>query len=486
MLAPDRSIAFAPRFDPRVALRTIAPKQGKCMRRILLASIAVSVSVAAHAAPLTSGQQQAIDTSVQEWLVQTGAPSVTIAVVQGGEIAYAKAYGNARIDPNVAATTDTRYSIDSVSKEFCASAVLLLQQEGKLSLDDKVSKYFPQFASADKVTIRQLLSHTAGYRDYWPQDFVPPEMTKPVTVEALLKEWATKPLDFTPGTDWQYSNTGYVIAGAIVAKVSGEPLFAFLQQHIFAPLHMARVADSDAAHLSSPDAAGYTRYGIGPVRLATPEGAGWLYAAGELAMTPSDLAIWDITLMDRSLLSKKSYDALYTSTKLNSGKDTNYSLGLEVDNEGGRLMLYHDGEGSGFLASNAMWPNDKVAVIAVTNNDFASPDGVIARVATIVLKPNAAEERARAVLGDFQRGTIDRNQFTNNGNAYLTTAVLADQKKGLEPYGDIRVLTLSKESTRGGMTTRIWSLTMASGSLKAIERGYPNGKLEQFMVVKGD
>lgn len=454
------------------------------MKRFVVAALAAALPLAANAAPLTGEQERAIDTSVHEWLAQTDAPSVTIAVVSDGHLAYAKAYGNARLDPVVPATTDTRYSIDSVSKEFCASAILILQQEGKLSLDDKVSKYFPQFASADKVTIRQLLSHTAGYRDYWPQDFVPTEMTKAVTVDALLKEWATKPLDFAPGTDWQYSNTGYVIAGAVVAKVTGEPLFAFLQQHIFAPLHMNRVADSDAAHLPTPDAAGYTRYGIGPVRLATPEGAGWLYAAGELAMTPSELALWDISLMDRSLLSQTSYDALYTSTKLNGGKDTHYSLGLGVDKKNGRLELSHGGEGSGFLASNAIWPDDKVAVIAVTNNDFASPDGVVARVATVVLKPNAAEARARAVLDGFQHGTVDRSQFTDNGNAYLTDAVLADQKTGLAPYGEIRVLTLQNESTRGGMTTRVWKLTMASGKLLVVERGYPDGKLEQFLVMK--
>jgi CubicO group peptidase (beta-lactamase class C family) len=422
--------------------------------------------------------------SVKEWLAQTDAPSVTIAVVNGGEIAYAKAYSNARLNPNQPATTDTRYSIDSVSKEFCAAAMLILQQEGKLSLDDKVSKYFPQFASADKVTIRQLLSHTAGYRDYWPQDFVPPEMTKPVTLDALLKEWATKPLDFAPGTDWQYSNTGYVIAGAIVAKVTGEPLFKFLQQRIFAPLRMTRVADSDAAHLPTPDAAGYTRYGLGPVRLATPEGAGWLYAAGELAMAPSDLALWDISLMNRSLLSQKSYDALYMPIKLNSGKDTHYSLGLEVSNEHGRLELSHGGEGSGFLAANYVWPNDKVAVIAVTNNDFASPDNVVARIATVVLKPSAPEMRARSVLEGFQQGEVDHSQFTDNGNAYLSDAVLADQKTGLASYGAIRVLTLARESDRGGMTTRLWKFTMANGKLQAVERGYPNGKLEQFLVMK--
>jgi hypothetical protein len=105
-------------------------------------------------------------------------------------------------------------------------------------------------------------------------------------------------------------------------------------------------------------------------------------------------------------------------------------------------------------------------------------------VATIVLKPNAAEARARAVFDGFQHGTVDRSQFTDNGNAYLTGAVLADQKTGLSPYGAIRVLTLQKESTRGGMTTRIWRLTMANGKLLVVERGYPDGKLEQFLVMK--
>jgi CubicO group peptidase (beta-lactamase class C family) len=456
------------------------------MRRFLIVALGVTFPLVAQAASLTPDQQQAIDTSVTEWLAKTDAPSVTIAVVSDGGLAYAKAYGDARRDPVVPATTNTRYSIDSVSKEFCASAILILQQQHKLSLDDHVSKYFSQFAGANKVTIRQLLSHTSGYRDYWPQDFVPTEMTKPVTVDALLQEWATKPLDFAPGTDWQYSNTGYVIAGAIVAKVSGEPLFAFLQQNIFTPLHMTHVADSDAAHLPASDAAAYTRYGVGPVRPATPEGAGWLYAAGELAMTPSDLALWDISLMNRSLLSQKSYDALYTTIKLKSGKDTHYGLGLFVNRENGRLELYHDGEGSGFLAGNAMWPDDKVAIIAVTNNDFASPDDVIARVATIVLKPNAAEARASAVLDGFQHGAVDRSQFTDNANAYLTDAVLADQKTGLALYGAIRVLTLQKESNRGGMITRLWKLTMANGKLQVVERGYPYGKLEQFLVMKDD
>ena len=451
------------------------------------AMIAIALPLAARAEPLTTREAQTVDASVAEWLAQTHAPSVSIAVVREGEIAYAKAYGDARLAPRRPATADTRYAIDSISKEFCAAAILLLQQEGKLSLDDHVAKYFPALAGADKVTIRQILSHTAGYRDFWPQDFVPPEMARPVTLAALMDEWAKKPLDFTPGTDWQYSNTGLVIAGAIVQKVSGQPLTAFLQARIFSALRMARVTEDDTAPLPATDAGAYTRYGLGPVRPATKEGAGWLFGAAELAMTPKDLALWDISLINRSLLSPASYEALYTPVKLANGKDTHYSLGLDVEDDHGRRRVGHDGGGSGFLSSNRVWLDQKTAVIAFTNSDWASPDTVVDRVAFAVLKPAPAEARARGVFAGLQRGAVGRSLFTANGNAYLTPAALADHRAGLGPLGPPRQFTLRGESMRGGLRTRVWKITTAGGkTATAVERAYPEGKIEQFMVTLED
>ena len=327
-------------------------------------------------------------------MAKTGAPSVSIAVASGGEVVYAKAYGKARLAPDQAATPATRYAIDSVSKEFTASAILKLQEAGKLSLDDKVAKYFPELASADQVTIRQILSHTAGYRDYWPQDFVTIEMGHPTTVRAVLDEWGKKPLDFAPGTDWQYSNTGFVIAGAIIEKVSGQPLVDFLRANIFTPLKMEGVTDADQRALGPADAGAYTRMAGGPVRPAPKEGAGWLFAAGELAMAPSELAKWDISLMARSLLTPASYDALYTPIKLTGGRDSHYSLGLDVRETRGRLRISHGGGGSGFLAANVMYPAEKLAVIAFTNNDWVPPNAVAQRVAFVVLPPPAPEARA--------------------------------------------------------------------------------------------
>jgi CubicO group peptidase (beta-lactamase class C family) len=445
--------------------------------------MAIAAAGPAWAAPLSAQQQADIDASVAEWQARSGAPSVSIAVVSGGELAYAKAYGKARL-PDQAATPKTRYAIDSISKEFTAAAVLKLQEEGKLSLDDDVARYLPDLAKPQGVTIRQALSHTAGFRDYWPQDYVTVEMTRPAGTRAIIDEWAVRPLDFAPGSDWQYSNTGFVVAGAIVEKVSGQSLVGFLKANVFDPLHMESVVDADQQALPTGDAGAYTRWGDGPIRPAQKEAPGWLFGAAELGMAPSDLARWDISLMSRSLLKPASYDALYTPIKLTSGRDSHYSLGLGVGDDHGRLRLSHGGGGSGFLSANVMWPGEKTAVIAFTNNDWASPDDVVARVAFVVLPPTEAEARARAVFRGFQAGAVDRGLFTENGNAYLTPSVLADQKAGLAAYGPARLFVLQDERTRGGFRTREWKIVTSKGVLSAVERGYPGGKIEQFTIFR--
>jgi D-alanyl-D-alanine carboxypeptidase len=276
-----------------------------------------------------------VDRVAAEWLASTGAPSASIAIVQDDRLVYAQAYGFARVNPGVAATVASHYGIYSVSKEFTAAAVLLLAQQNKLSLDDSLAKWFPELQAAAGVTLRQLLSHTSGIRDFWPQDFVTPEMTRPTTPASIVAEWAQRPLDFEPGTDWQYSNTGFVLAATIVEKVSGEPLFEFLRQQVFAPLHMAQVMEylPNPPHGPRPaadDAIPYTRYGLGPVVPAPREGAGWLFGSAGLAMQPRDLALWDLSLIDRSLLKAISYDAEFAPVVLKSGETRDYALGLDV------------------------------------------------------------------------------------------------------------------------------------------------------------
>lgn len=435
------------------------------------------------AAPLTPDLRLQVDRIAREWLAATRAPSASIAVVLNGELAYAQAYGSARLDPRRPATPRTRYSIDSISKEFTAAAVLMLAEDGKLQLDDALRRWFPDLGEAGGVTLREALTHTGGLRDFWPQDFVTPEMSHPAGVDQIIGEWARRPLDFPPGSEWQYSNTGYVLAGRAVELSSGTTLVDYLQARIFAPLQMADVADYDAGPLAAGDAGPYTRYGTGPVRPAPKEAQGWLFGAAQLALAPTALAAWDRSLLRRSLLRAESYSAELSTAVLKDGTDTHYGLGLDIGLGLGRRSIGHDGSGSGFLSANRLFPDDQAAIIVFTNNDWASPDELVARLAFALLPPaTAAEARARRVFAGLQSGSVDRAAFSAVGNFYLTTSVLQDLHASLAPLGPARRMELEQESRRGGMVTRRWKILCARGRLEAIERGQPDGSLDEFFV----
>src|SRR3954468_10030537 len=198
---------------------------GACIRAIaqfcFVVFIASSGWIACWAQGLSADERARVDEAVQTTLASSGVPSASVAIVKDGRIAYVQAYGDAKLEPRIAARPAMRYSIGSISKQFTATAILMLAEQGKLSLDDPVSRFVPGLTRGNEVTIRELLSHTSGYQDYWPQDYVPPFMLQPVDARKILDSWARKPLDFDPGTDWQYSNTNFVIAGLIVEKAGG-------------------------------------------------------------------------------------------------------------------------------------------------------------------------------------------------------------------------------------------------------------------------
>ena len=472
------------------------------MRRIhacLLALVCCVASLAAQAQSslvvntIPPDLSAKIDAVAQQALDQTGVPSASIAIVQHGQIVYTHAYGKARLDPPVAAEPSILYSIGSISKQFTAAALLLLEQQGKLSIDDPVSKYIPDLTRANEVTIRMLLSHTAGYQDFWPEDYLMPPMRESTTAQHILDVWAKKPLDFDPGTRWQYSNTNYVIAGVIVEKVSGMPLMKFLQANIFKPLDMEAVWNSDAERLGDTDASGYIRYALGPLRPAPKEGKGWMFAAGELAMPAYDLAQWDISVMNRSLLAPKSYDELFNPVKLKDGTDTHYALGLSVRTAMGRTFYEHSGEVSGFVSDNVVFPEDKAAIAVLTNQDAARAASIIARgLGPIVLgvdteAPTEAEKQALEVYLGLEQGKIDRALFTENCNAYFSAQALADFQSSLSPLGRPSALKQIAEQLRGGMTFRVFNVVLPDSTqhLQVTTYTMPDGKLEQYLVIPG-
>jgi D-alanyl-D-alanine carboxypeptidase len=432
-----------------------------------------------------------VDRIAREVLASTGVPSASIAIVRDGQIAYVQAYGDARLEPRSPARTDMRYSIGSISKQFTATAILMLAEQQKLSLDDPVSKYLPELTRASQVTVRQLLSHTSGYQDYWPQDYVPPFMIREVTAEDILNRWAKKPLDFAPGTQWQYSNTGYVLAGAIVEKAGGVPLLELLRSRVFAPLGMESVIDVDQGRLTESDPVGYLRYGLGPLRVAPKEGKGWLFAAGELAMTAHDLAKWNVALLEHRLLTPASYRELETAVLLKNGLGTQYGLGVDVTTQFGRRVLTHGGEVSGFTASNTVFPEDRAAVTVLTNLDAAAAAPAITRrIAPLLLTDRAstaaAQSRARRIFEGLQTGKIDRSLFTDNANSYFTDRSLRDFAEGLRPLGAPTRFEQTAQSDRGGMTFRRFEVKFDKKTLQVWERDMPDGKIEQYQVLAAD
>jgi D-alanyl-D-alanine carboxypeptidase len=443
-------------------------------------------------AQLPAGVPQKIDELAAAALAKTGVPSASVAVVKDGQIAYVKAYGDARLDPAVPAKPGMRYSIGSISKQFTATAILLLQEQGKLSLDDPVGKFLSGLTDGGKVTIRELLSHTSGYQDYWPQDYVMPMMLQPVTAQKILDEWGRKPLDFEPGTKWQYSNTNFVIAGLIVEKASGVPLLDFLREKIFTPLGMGSVVNTDQEALGEGDPRGYFRYALGPLHPAPKEGKGWLFAAGELAMSAEDLGKWDVSMIGQTVMKPDSYRELETEVLLKNGLGTGYGLGVGVTSEFGHRAILHGGEVSGFTASNIVFPDDRAAVAVLTNQDAASAASMIARgIAPLLLAGDdpatpAKLEQAKKIFEGLQQGKLDRTLFTDNANFYFSEQALKDFAASLGPLGAPEQFVQLNEHLRGGMKERVFRAKFAAKTLRVWTYEMPDGKLEQYQVASSE
>ena len=451
------------------------------MIRTLTISLAAAMAASSlHAAPLDPAK---IDAAVKSAMDANETPSAQVAVVEDGHIVFSKAYGDARLEPALAATTKTRYEIASVSKEFTAAAALLLVEDGKLSLDDHVAKWFPDLTGADQITVRQLLSHTAGVSDFWPQDYVMLPVTKPTTPMAVMNDWAKKPLDFKPGDDWQYSNTGYIVAGEIIEKVSGQPLFAFVNDRILKPVGITDAVDISAENLKAPDALGYERRALAPNRPTPPDGAGWFYGSAYLGLTAEDVAKWDISFLKKSLLKPSSYVTETTTIKLNNGKDTGYAMGLFVSKSNGHTLVEHDGEGAGSLTENRIYPDDGLAIVVLTNTMSGNAMIEIAdRIAYMALPPSGEDAHIRQVFEGLQAGKIDRADFTDNCNGYMTEATVADFKSTLGPLGEPGTFSLTRTELRGGMEYRGYRIRAGRKTLSLSTYVTKDGKIEQFLV----
>jgi len=275
----------------------------------------------------------------------------------------------------------------------------------------------------------------------------------------------------------------------IIEKVSGMPLMEFLQKRVFTPLKMTSVSDIDRARLGDTDPTGYLRYALGPLRPAPKEGPGWLFAAGELAMPAQDLAKWDISIIDQKLLKPASYSEFGRDTLLATGVGTNYGLGVDVAMLAGRRALSHGGEVSGFTAENIVFPDDRAAVVVLTNQDAVGTAGDIANaIAPLLFSTNdpatpAKLEQAKKIFEGLQHGTLDRSLFTDNANAYFSEQALKDFAAGLAPLGTPKSFVQVRQGLRGGMTLRVYLAAFGDKTLRAWTYEMPDGKLEQYQIA---
>jgi D-alanyl-D-alanine carboxypeptidase len=492
----------------RLPLRVAEGKFGAMTPSIRLRSarLAAGVLVLSLAgAPLElSAQSSRIDERVVDSIVAAGMKEnrlvgVSVALVRGGRIELAKGYGSASLQPNVPVDTGTRFSIGSVTKEFVAALALLLQEDGKLSVHDTLSKWYPKLTRSREITLLDLINHVSGYRDYYPLDYVHQAMARPTTAEQIMTTFATVPLDFDPGTRWSYSNTGYTILGRVLERVGGKPLGTLLEERIFRPLGMAQTMYEP----TRPErrANGYVSWALGEMEPALLEGRGWIGAPGGIWSTAADIARWDLALMRPGFLTPASRAVMFGERKLRDGIPTGYAGGLSVSESGGRTVLSHGGATAGFSASNVFIPADTAAVVILSNTDqnigtaaftrMVSPPRSTAeapprRTQRAMTPPTprgpGAVAMAASFFNDLQRGRVDRRMLSADYTAYLTPARVQQAARTLGPLGEISKAELVGVSERGGMQVASVALTVGGRSVEALMYRRPDGVIEEFLL----
>lgn len=430
-----------------------------------------------------------IDTLIQRVVKEKRLVGLSVGVMQDGNVVLAKGYGVGSIETNAPVTPSTMFAIGSVTKQFTCAAALLLQQDGKLSMQDRVSKYAPNATRAADISLLDLGQHVAGYRDYYPLDFVVREMAKPEPADTIIARYATRPLDFDPGSRWSYSNTGFLILGKAIEAAAGKSFGVFLGERIFAPLGMKRTVYNPLT-ADSGMARGYTSYALAAPSPAVPEGDGWAGAAGAIWSTPTDLLAWDLALMDGKAVSAESYRTLTTPRTLSDGRSTNYGCGLSVALGGDAVVHSHGGAVAGFVAQNQMVPATRSAVVVLSNADFAATGEIIAAVMS-KLVPHAdvpkiaglsALDAAKAYLASLEKGQLDRATLGDDFNALMTEQRVATDRASLAANGKVSDIAVLRAVERGGMEVAVITYKVGSVAARSAMYRTPDGKIQQFLI----
>lgn len=297
------------------------------------------------------------------------APGIAILVTQNGNPVYSKEFGYAEIESKTPVSAQSKFRIGSITKQFTASAILRLQEEGKLKVTDKLSRFYPDFPGAENVTIHQLLTHTSGIHSYTGKTDFTARVSTPITTDSLISYFRNDPYDFKPGDEYRYNNSGYFLLGAIIEKVSGKTYGSYLKEQFFDPIGMNNTGVYTSALKLENEAKGYSKSGNSYPRAANWD-MSWAGGAGALYSTTGDLQKWNEAVFSGKVLKEESMKAALTSVVLNNGKTPSsgeYGYGWGMSNYRGRKIIQHSGGLDGFISQLAYFPDDKLTVIMLTN-----------------------------------------------------------------------------------------------------------------------
>ena len=389
---------------------------------------------------------------VHQKMLQQHIPGLSPAVVRDGKVIKATGYGLANVELNVAATADTVYEIGSVTKQFTATAVMMLVEEGRIGLDDRIPKYLPGLPEAWKeITVRQLLTHTSGIKNYTAVPGFMKVTLAPATREEVIKTVAALPLDFPSGDKWAYSNTGYFLLGMILEKASGKSYAALLDERIFKPLQMTATRINDL-HTVVPNRAGGYEWQSGTLQNADFISMSWPFAAGAIISTVNDMVKWDAVLAGGRLLKSSSLKQMWTPVNLNGGGD--YGFGWMVDKVKGHTRTSHSGGIPGFTAHIGRFPDDKLTVIVLCNQSVDTeriantvvglmvPALAAVTAAAIVDREPQVTAQIKTILEQAAEGKLDAGLFIPELAAAMTAALKQGQAENMRHLGALQSIVL--------------------------------------------
>lgn len=398
--------------------------------------LTLSLSVAAD------DRTDKVDKLFETW-DSTVSPGVSLAIIHNGEIIYERGYGMANLEHNVAITPETVFRIGSTSKQFTAACIVILSLQGKLSLDDDIRKYLPELPAYEKpITVRHLIHHTSGIRDYLglaylsgksEDDFYTPEDT----VAMIARQ---KGLNFIPGVEHLYSNSGYFLLGVIVSRASGKSLNAFAQEHIFKPLGMKNTHfHDDYTMIVKKRADGHSKSEKGFRILNTTLNH---VGDGGVFTTVEDLYLWNQAIYNNKL-GKELMDLMLQKGVLNNGKELEYAFGLNVGQYRGLKLVAHGGSFVGFRADMIRFPEEKFSVICLANLASINPSKLCRQVADIYLadkfiEEKAPEKKAESITPVFLTQTELKNKvgkYTDKEESFIADISLEDDTLIAEAMG---------------------------------------------------